>query len=139
MSDKLTAALDWLISCAHGGSERHRALWDHVQRLQVQVAALRAENARLCGALGAQDERERTAAERVGVTWYGCDTPEAMGDEIQWLRGENARLRAREATLCGALGVEAGSEQTDVGLSYRQVHDALLLNGAPVEYHAETT
>ena len=42
----------------------------------------------LRGALKADEERMRIAAERAGVTFLGCDTPDELADEVQRLKRE---------------------------------------------------
>jgi hypothetical protein len=46
----------------------------------------------LRGAIAAQDERNDSACLRVGSIPRGCDTPEALADEVLALRAEVARL-----------------------------------------------
>lgn len=62
--------------------------------LKFKFTTLEAENAKLIGAAKADDERLRINGERVGIQ-FGCDTSEAMADEIIRLRAENASLRER--------------------------------------------
>jgi hypothetical protein len=47
----------------------------------------------LRGALDAADERLRKAGERVGI-YCGCDTPDALADEIERLRTVERRTKA---------------------------------------------
>lgn len=78
---------------------------------------LRDENTRLRGAMAADDERLRKAAERVGIV-SGCDAPEWMAEEIERLRtllrsawhaldaGEFSQLRDRIEPALKGLPVE---------------------------------
>ena len=60
------------------------------------------EVARLRGAIKAADDRLIEAGQRVGI-FFGCDTPDAMADELTRLRAELAEARAlvekREAQI----------------------------------------
>jgi hypothetical protein len=60
--------------------------------LNKENLALVAELATVRGAMAAQDERERNAAERLRMV-PGCDWPEDVADEVERLRGELAELR----------------------------------------------
>lgn len=55
-----------------------------------QLRELRAELAELKVSAKADEERLRQAAQRAGIEWYGCDTPEHLADEIVTLRAELA-------------------------------------------------
>lgn len=48
--------------------------------------ALRKTIEHLHGAMNADDERLKSAAEKCGVTYCGCDTPDQMADEIIGLK-----------------------------------------------------
>jgi uncharacterized small protein (DUF1192 family) len=63
-----------------------------IARLEAEIDRLRAQTAELRGAMQAADERLLSSGKRVGFV-FGCDTPDAMADEIARLRAENAELR----------------------------------------------
>lgn len=49
------------------------------------------------------DARLREAASRAGITYWGCDTPDALADEVSRLRTEVERLRGEAFTIIGSL------------------------------------
>lgn len=57
--------------------------------------ALETEAAKLRGAMDSQDNREREAGEKCGVSYLenGCDWPDAVAEKVLALRCENERLR----------------------------------------------
>jgi len=81
----------------------------HVQILERENDELRGELAEVRGAMAADDERLRLAAERVGIV-AGCDAPDEMADEVISLRGQLTEARAALVVL-----VECG-EQKDIAL-----------------------
>lgn len=68
-----------------------------IMNLARQRDALKADLAMASGTIHAQDERERRAGERCGITyeWHGCDWPDAMAEEVIRLRAERDALKAR--------------------------------------------
>lgn len=56
-------------------------------QLRRELDEAETEIERLRGAMGADDQRLRAAAERVGLA-FGCDSADAMADEIETLRVE---------------------------------------------------
>lgn len=67
----------------------------HKGLLQIKeyTDALIEENRLLKGSIRAQDERNLRATESVGMTPWGCDTPEHLAWEIMELRAELEALR----------------------------------------------
>ena len=68
-----------------------------------EIAALKAENVRLraelklaLGAIAAQDERNLAATNATNMTPVGCDTPDALADEILALRADLATAVAQQ-------------------------------------------
>lgn len=91
----------WMLDAAKASMSddfpRYEKLWTWIyERIIKRDRELRAEsasNARLRGAMDADDERLRVHGERVGL-FFDCDTAEHMADEILALRAENVSLRA---------------------------------------------
>jgi len=93
------------------------AVADEVLALRQRVADLEAQQARVMGAIDeqrlreelrltrgamdAQDDRERQAGEKCGVSYeeYGCDWPDAVADEVLALRQRVAELDAAKARM----------------------------------------
>jgi len=69
------------------------------------VKAIRQERDELKGAMRAQDERERVAAERLGM-FHNCDWPDAVADEVTALREQVKRLSELEARIQTLVGTE---------------------------------
>lgn len=63
-----------------------------VEGLELERAALAAEVERLRGAIAAQDDRDRAAAEMAGETFFGCDTSDHLADVILELRAQLAAV-----------------------------------------------
>jgi hypothetical protein len=59
---------------------------DDVAELQQENAKLRQRVGELQGALAAQDQRERKAGEKCGVSYqeHGCDWPDAIAERLAW-------------------------------------------------------
>lgn len=70
-----------------------------IRHLREMVAELRSENSTLKGAMDAQDERERIAGEKCGVTDCGCDWPDWVAERVLHLRAEAERLKAERDGL----------------------------------------
>jgi hypothetical protein len=99
---------------------RYEKLWTWIyERIIKRDRELRAEsasNARLRGAMDADDERLRVHGERVGL-FFDCDTAEHMADEIVALRADNEALKQKSAEILAALSkrdVEATEAQMEV-------------------------
>lgn len=77
------------------------ALLAEVRASRAEIAGLRADLAMASGTIHAQDERERRAGERCGITYeqHGCDWPDAMAEEVLRLRAERDALVARASRL----------------------------------------
>jgi hypothetical protein len=76
--------------------QRAEAAEAEVKILLTEIKRLRAENETLRGAMAADDERLKAAAERVwGDHIWGCDTPEKLADLVLHLRAEIEALRGR--------------------------------------------
>ena len=75
------------------------AVADEVLSLRQRIADLEAQQARVMGAMDAQDDRERQAGEKCGVSYeeYGCDWPDAVADKVLALRQRVADLEAAKA------------------------------------------
>jgi hypothetical protein len=63
-------------------------LADAIKELHIGVTTDETETEKLkpLGALGADEKRLQDAAERSGILYCGCDTPDALADEIERLR-----------------------------------------------------
>ena len=57
------------------------------------IHALEAELLAARGAMAAQDARNLAATERLGLAPRGCDTPDALADEVEGLRAAACRMR----------------------------------------------
>ena len=65
-----------------------------IERQQRRIAELE-------GAARADDERLRAAAERAGIAWVGCDTPDALAERVVELEAA-LELRKIDAALDAA-------------------------------------
>lgn len=59
------------------------------------------------GAQGADEERLRNAAEAAGITYVGCDTPDALAEKVQELQ---ARLKPADVAEALRVLLEATKE-----------------------------
>lgn len=89
-----------------------QALRKRIAELEAAVATAQGELATVRGAMKADDERLRTAGERVGL-YFDCDTPEHMADEIEALRKRVGRLRAGLIQVCHHAGGQCTIDVSD--------------------------
>ena len=77
---------------------------DHAAALQskdAEIERLKEDLTLTRGAMDAQDQREREAGERCGVSWLevGCDWPDWVADEVLSLRAKIERLKKDNSGL----------------------------------------
>ena len=68
---------------------------NELEDIHLDGEAKSAEIAQLKGALRADDLRNHQAAEKAGILYVGCDTPEDLADEVCKLQGIIARMEAQ--------------------------------------------
>ena len=93
---------------------------NELEDIRLDGEAKSAEIAQLKGALRADDLRNHQAAGKAGILYVGCDTPEALADEVCKLKEElkQAQAEARREALEEAAGavMDAAVKPEDGGM-----------------------
>lgn len=70
-------------------------------QLRAEIERLERDRETIRGAMLAQDNREKAAGEKCGVSWmeHGCDWPDAVAETVLVLRAERDRFATMENQL----------------------------------------